>query len=48
MLKTQLINGWLGTSYSLEEIAEMDDLVFEIMTALREGITPRPPKPPEA
>jgi len=41
MLKTRLINGWLGTHYTLEEVAGMDDLVFEVMTALREGITPR-------
>ena len=40
MLKTRMVNDWLGTSYSLEEVGEMDDLLFDIMGALRQALNP--------
>ena len=40
MLKTRMINDWLGTRYSLDEVAEMDDLVFDILGALRQALNP--------
>ena len=35
-----MINTWLGTRYSLEEVAEMDDLLFEMLGAVRRGMEP--------
>jgi len=35
-----MINTWLGTQYSLEEVAEMDDLLFEMLGAVRRGMEP--------
>ena len=43
MLNCKLLNGWLGTSYTLEEVAEMDWLTFEILSALQGALNP-PPK----
>ena len=40
MLNTRLINDWLGTSYSIEEVAEMDSLLIDILGALRQGLNP--------
>jgi len=43
MLETRMLNQWLGTSYTLEQVAEMDPLVLVLMNALNQGLTP-PPK----
>jgi len=40
MLKTRMINDWLGTRYTLDEVAEMDDLLFDILGALRQALNP--------
>lgn len=40
MFRTKAINAYLGTAYSLEEVAEMDPLVFTIMAALQRGLDP--------
>jgi hypothetical protein len=40
MLRTRVVNRWLGTTYSLEDVAEMDPLLFELMAALQVGLAP--------
>ena len=40
MLRARMLNDWCGTSYSLEEVAEMDDLLFDVLGALRRGLEP--------
>jgi hypothetical protein len=40
MLQTRMVNDWLGTNYTLDEVAEMDELTFEIMGALRQALNP--------
>jgi hypothetical protein len=40
MLNTRLLNKWLGTTYTLEEVAEMDPLRFEIRAALAVALDP--------
>ena len=42
MLETRMLNQWLGTSYTLEQVAEMDPLVLVLMNALNQGLTPPP------
>ena len=42
MLYTRMINQWLHTSYTMEEVAEMPDTVTDIITGLRGGLEPRP------
>jgi len=46
MLKTRALNDWLGTTYTLDEVAEMDWLTFDIMGAIKEAANP--PKKDEA
>ena len=41
MLNTRALNAWLGTSYTLEQVAEMDPMVFEIMASLAQGMNPK-------
>ena len=38
VLATKLINDFTGASYTCKEVAEMDPLLFEIVSALREGL----------
>jgi len=40
MLNCRQLNKWLGTSYTLEEVAEMDWLVFDILGALAVALDP--------
>ena len=40
MLKTRLLNDWLGTSYSLDDVADMDELTFEVLMSLKRGLNP--------
>ena len=40
MLKARMINDWCGTHYTLEEVSEMPDLLFEVLGALRRGLQP--------
>lgn len=40
MLETRLLNGFLGTSYTLDEVAEMDSLIVALVGALQDGIYP--------
>lgn len=44
MLKTKRLNQYLGTSYSMEEVSEMDDLVFDMIGAIDRGLNPIPKK----
>lgn len=37
-----MLNQWLGSSYSLEQVAEMDPLIMVLMNALNQGLTPPP------
>lgn len=41
MLRARLLNSWLGTNYGLDEVADMDELTFDILAALREALEPR-------
>ena len=38
MLRTRLVNDWLGTNHTMEEVAEMDWTLFEIMAAEKHAI----------
>lgn len=38
MLRTRALNDLLKTSYSIEEVLEMDPLTFEVVAALRAGL----------
>ena len=40
MLKTRMVNDFLGTRYSLEEVSEMDDLLFDMLGAIRQALFP--------
>lgn len=42
LLETRMLNQWLGSSYSLEQVAEMDPLIMVLMNALNQGLTPPP------
>jgi hypothetical protein len=35
MLQTRALNSWLGTTYTLDEVAEMDWLTFDLMGAIK-------------
>lgn len=40
MLRTRALNRWLGTSYTLDEVSEMDWLTFDLHSALAVGLNP--------
>ena len=40
MLKTRALNDWLHTNYTLDEVAEMDWLGFDIMGTIKEAANP--------
>jgi len=42
MLHTRMINDWLGTNYTLEEVAEMPGTVADLIIGLRGGLDPKP------
>ncbi len=44
MLNTRMVNKWLGSSYTLEQVSEWPLLAFEVLAALAEGMEP-PRKP---
>jgi len=44
MLRARGLNRWLGTHYTLDEVAEMDPLVFDVLAALNRGLFPPEPK----
>jgi hypothetical protein len=44
LLQTRLLNRWLHTNYTLEEVAAMDPMVFDIMNALHRGLFPPEPE----
>ena len=48
MLHTRTLNNWLGTTYTLEEVSEMDWLVFDIMGAIKQAANPPPVETPKA
>ena len=42
MLNARRLNDWLGTAYSLEDVEDMDPLIFTVLDALSQGIeTPK-------
>ena len=41
MLTTRLVNDWLHTNYSMEQVAEMDELLIDVLLALKQGMSPR-------
>ena len=42
MLRTRVLNEWLGTNYTLDEVSEMDWLVFDMMGAIKQALDPTP------
>lgn len=42
MLHTRIINQWLGTSYTMDEVAEMPDTLLDLIAGLQGGLNPRP------
>ena len=40
MLKTRVLNDFLGTRYTLDEVSEMDPLIFDLLGAIRRGLFP--------
>ena len=54
MLRTRALNDWLGTAYTLDEVAEMHWLTFDIMGAIKRAADqagkqskPKLPNPPK-
>ena len=41
MLHTKAVNDWLGTSYTIEEVATWDWLVMDILLAVQQGMNPK-------
>ena len=41
ILHTRILNDYLGSSYSLEEVADMDPLLFEVLVAVKQGMNPK-------
>lgn len=44
MLQTKGLNAYLGTAYTLEEVAALDAVVFDVAEALAQGLSPRKDK----
>lgn len=42
MLNAQALNNWLGTSYTPEQAADLDWLVYVIFGAVKRGMEPEP------
>ena len=42
LMATRSINQWLGTSYTIAEVAEEDALLLDVLAALAQGMNPRP------
>lgn len=40
MLRAKNLNEWIGTRYSLEDVAEMDQLLFDIVNTMRRALNP--------
>ena len=40
MMNTRALNDWLGTVYTLDEVAEMEWLTFDIMAAIKRAADP--------
>jgi len=40
MLQAKSLNSWLGSTYSMEDVAEMDDLLFDILNTMRTALNP--------
>ena len=40
MLNTKLLNSFTGSAYTVEEVAEMDLLLFEMIAAYQRGMNP--------
>ena len=42
MLRTRHINDWTGAAYTMEQVAEMDWSLWEVMAAEKQGLNPTP------
>ena len=40
MMHTRNLNLWLGTGYTMEEVAGMDSLVFDLLFTLQQAFNP--------
>ena len=40
MVKTRNLNHWLGTAYTLEDVAGMDELVFSLLYTMQQAFDP--------
>ncbi len=40
LLGARILNHYAGTSYTLEEVAQMDPLIWDIIAALQRGLEP--------
>lgn len=40
MMKTRALNDFLGTGYTLDEVAEMNPLLFDLLGAIKRGLYP--------
>ena len=40
MLNARALNTWAGTRYTLDEVSEMDPLLFVLLSAIRQAQTP--------
>lgn len=40
LLATRTLNRFTGASYSIEDVAAMDPLIFDIVAALEQGLKP--------
>lgn len=46
MLYTRMLNDWTGAGYTMDEVSEMDPILFDILTAEKQALYP--PKVPGA
>lgn len=40
MMKARALNDFLGTAYTLDEVSEMDPMVFDLLGAIKRGLFP--------
>lgn len=40
MLNTRMLNDWTGAGYTMEQVAEMDPLLFDVMVGQKQGMYP--------
>ena len=40
LLQTRALNDFLGTAYTLDEVAEIEPMVFDLLGAIKRGLYP--------